>query len=156
MSATTTARVQIKAVTMPAGKYWVGDPCYGVPDDLWMTWLKAADYENRDVLIADLDGYPVLGIGTAHGDGEYEGNDGNRYPVDAGLIGCVPAEIVDADPILTAPFGMQLVEFTEPFDCESDDGLISIGHIDIDTDPDEEPEWEDEPEDDIDDEDEED
>ena len=131
----TTAKARIRSVQMPAGTYWIGDPCYAVPNDRWMEWLQAADYENQDVLIADLDGRPVLGIGTAYGDGTYPGDDGNSYPVDAGLIGAVPIELVDGE-----PDGMAKVTFAAAFDCESTDGLISIGHIDIDTDPDEEPE----------------
>ena len=33
-----TARV---CVVVPAGEYWLGDPCYTVPDRLWMGWLEA-------------------------------------------------------------------------------------------------------------------
>ena len=83
-----TAKKNIESVTMPAGEYWVGDPCYSVPDARWMEWLEAADYINeRRYLLAEIDGQPVLGIGTAYGDGLFPGSDGNEYAVDAGLIG---------------------------------------------------------------------
>lgn len=127
----------ITGVKMPAGKYWVGDPCYAVPDHRWMEWLESADYMNeRRFLLAELDGMPTLGVGTAHGDGQYLGSDGKRYPVDAGLIGVTPAELVEGH-----PGGMSLVEFENDFLCEYDeDGTITIGHITIDTDPDEDDE----------------
>jgi hypothetical protein len=128
-------------ITMPAGEYWVGDPCYAVPNDRWMEWLNAADFLRQPTpryLLAELDGYPVLGIGTAYGDGCYPGSDGSAYPVDAGLLGVVPVEVADSD-----PFGMRRVVFAQPFECYYDHGTITLGHIDIDTDP-EDDDWEDE------------
>jgi hypothetical protein len=62
--------INIGSVAMPAGRYWVGDPCYAVPSERWMEWLEAADYMNAGrYLLAELDGRSVLGIGTAYGDG---------------------------------------------------------------------------------------
>lgn len=136
------AKAKIGKVTMPAGTYLVGDPCYAVPDHRWMEWLEAADYETQDVLLAELDGHPTLGIGTAHGDGTYEGDDGNEYPVDAGLIGVVPVEIADySDDKYPRGKIMRKVEFTKDFDCSYEDGTIVLGHIEIDTDPEEDEGW---------------
>lgn len=133
-------KAQIKSVTMPAGKYWVGDPCYAVPDHRWIEWLEAADYTEQNVLVAELDGRTILGIGTAYGDGTYPGSDGNEYPVDAGLIGLVPVEIADySDSKHPAGAIMQQVEFDHDFDCRSfDDGTIVLGHIEIETGTDDE------------------
>jgi hypothetical protein len=123
--------VEITGVKMPAGKYWVGDPCYSVPDDRWIEWLEAADYTSEpDILFAKVAGRPVLGIGTAYGDGEYTSNLGHSFPVDAGLIGVTPVELVKGE-----PFGSTLVEFNRPFECRYDEGTIILGHIKIDTDP---------------------
>src|SRR5687768_11930213 len=128
--------MNIESITMPAGEYWVGDPCYAIDaQEKWMEWLEAADYTNNDrscFLLADLDGRPVLGISTAYGDGEYQGSDGNSYPVDAGLIGAVPVEVADVD----APFGMVKVTFAQDFKCsyDEDGGVINIGNISIETD----------------------
>lgn len=126
-------KVVIQAVEMPAGEYWVGDPCYSVPDERWMEWLEAANFrDERRFLVADLDEHTVLGIGTAHGDGCYLGSDGHDYPVDAGLIGVTPVELVEGE-----PFGSRRVIFSEPFTCTYDDGMITLGSIHIATD------WED-------------
>ena len=133
---TAKAKANIGSVTMPAGRYWVGDPCYAVPNDRWMEWLEAADYQNEPrYLLAELDGRPVLGISTAYGDGQYWGRSGEGpFPVDAGLIGLVPVELADDNVT-----GMHLVEFDRPFECryEDDAGLIVLGHIEIETDPEE-------------------
>lgn len=127
---------QIKAVEMPAGEYWVGDPCYAVPDKNWIEWLEAADYKaQRRVLIAEVGGHSVLGVGTAHGDGEYYGKNRERsfrFPVDAGLLGVVPVALAEEEPT-----GMQRVVFDQPFECSYENGTVVLGHIEIDTDPDE-------------------
>lgn len=130
------ATLNIGSVTMPAGEYIVGDPCYAVPEARWMEWLVAADYDkpNARYLLAELDGLPVLGIGTAHGDGCFVGSDNNRYPVDAGLIGLVPvglAGVTYRDDL------SQRVTFERDFECSYDGGVISLDDIEIDTDPDE-------------------
>ncbi len=96
----------------PAGKYFIGDPCYGVPYDDWSKLLDDTgllglypedskylgnpdEYAAKEdqAAIFELDnGYYVLAAPTAYGDGSYEGSDGNYYPVDAGMIGAVSIE----------------------------------------------------------------
>lgn len=119
-------------ITMPAGEYWVGDPCYAVPTSRWDEWLSAAGcYENPmpRILVAELDGQSVLGIGTAHGDGEYLDQKGRSYPVDAGLIGVTPVSLAAKE-----PFGSHRITFDAPFRCFYDDGTIVLGAIHIETD----------------------
>ena len=131
----------IESYTIPAGEYYVGDPCYGVPDARWMEWLEAADYENVDrFLVADLDDrHTVVGVRTAYGDGEYYDQAGRAYPVDAGLIGVVPVELVEED----EPSGMHRVTFDSDFQVaySGEHGTIHIGTIDIETDPDPNPDY---------------
>lgn len=128
------ATVNIGSVIMPAGKYYVGDPCYACPDERWLEWLKAANFEDEGrYLAATLDGHALLGIGTMYGDGSYLGSDGKDYPVDAGLLGLVPVEVAD----ITGYKDMEIVEFPDDFTCTWDDsGVITLGHIEIDTNPD--------------------
>ena len=127
------AKIVIAHVLMPAGEYWVGDPCYAVPDERWMEWLEAADYENQDrYLVAELDGQPVLGINTAYGDGVFYDVVGDEYPVDAGLIGLTPVGTA-----VPEPFGSHRVRFAEPVECYFEDhrGVIVLGSIRVETDP---------------------
>jgi hypothetical protein len=141
------AMINIGSVTLPAGEYWVGDPCYAIPDDRWMEWLEAADYRREPsprYLVADLDGHSCVGVGTAYGDGVFHGSDGNNYPVDAGLIGAVPVEVCEG-----APRGMHLMSFAGPFDLSYHDGVIKVGNVAINTDPDDD--WDEEDDEDPDD-----
>ena len=147
---TTKATVNIGSVTMPPGTYYVGDPCYAVPDARWEEWLEAADYRNQQqYLIAEIDGHPVLGINTAFGDGTYFDELGREYPVDAGLIGVTPAAFTDAHPSPTVTTvstgvkengiwleGLHRITFDVPFECryDKDTGDIWIGLIRIETD----------------------
>jgi len=125
----------MREIRMPAGRYYLGDPCYSVPKDRWMEWLEAADYENnREVLIAELDGHKILGLNTHHGDGVYEDQDGNIYGVDSGLIGLVPVEIAENRYGGRDGCG-RIVEFSEMFKCHrSETGVLKFGHIVINTD----------------------
>jgi len=119
-------------VKMPAGTYMVGDPCYSVPNARWMEWLESADYKNNYILMAELDGQMVLGFSTAYGDGEYCDQEGNKYPVDAGMIGLVPVDLIEGGP--DADLGC-VVTFTDDFLCtRSDAGLLEFGDIIINTD----------------------
>lgn len=120
----------ITKATLPAGEYVVGDPCYAIPEHRWAEWLEAADYTNqRHILVAELDGVPAVGVGTAFGDGFYHDQDGRAYPVDAGLIGLVPTSLAVGDHSV-------VVTFDKPVECWYDDGTIHLGDIVIETDED--------------------
>lgn len=131
----TKAHKIVTAVVMPAGEYWVGDPCYSVPNDRWMEYLDDAGRDDHPhgeplrFLLGYLDDKPVLGVGTAYGDGEYADEMGRRYPVDAGLIGLTPVDLAEDD----SPFGSHLIKFDHDFTCSYSDGTITLGDINIDT-----------------------
>ena len=83
-------------ITVPAGTYWLGDPCYAVPDADWMPLLNSCDFFNHPK--GTVRGHHVYASGTRWGDGQYRGTDGHSYPVDAGLIGLVPEALVTEAP----------------------------------------------------------
>jgi hypothetical protein len=116
--------------TLPAGTYWVGDPCYAFSDhDLWMRLLESADFrDNPRILNAKADGHLFVASGTAFGDGVFTDDEGNEYPVDAGLIGVTPAREGE-----DVPFGTTVREFTQPFTVSYDRGMIEIGPLSIET-----------------------
>lgn len=75
--------------TFPAGKYYIGDPCYVLGDEIY------------DTVVGDggegffTNGTHTIGFfSTAYGDGCYRGTNGETYGVDAGIIGIVPAELM--------------------------------------------------------------
>lgn len=142
-----------ESATVPAGTYRIGDPCYSVPQDRWLEWLEAAGNEKgRRCLLAEIDGRPVLGIGTQYGDGEYFDQHGRAYGVDAGLIGLVPVDLPGIDRDRTdeaaARSGLyHVVELAEPALCwyDEDDGTIVLGEVRIHTgdEPEDEDDWDD-------------
>lgn len=117
-------------VKVPAGKYWLGDPCYSVPNDLWMPLLNSCEIFEKPIGTVTKDGqkYQVLAFGTAYGDGCYRDQFNNSFPVDAGLIGLTPAGLTDGH-----PFGSTLVEFAEDTECFCYEGILQFGPHTINT-----------------------
>ena len=85
-------------VTLDAGDYWLGDPCYVIRDEDWMPWLEATGYQTETNLVGNIPGtdHSAVGFQTAFGDGIYpytvNGKEVFELGVDAGLIGFVPVE----------------------------------------------------------------
>lgn len=82
----------ITEANFPAGDYYIGDLCYVLSDELYHgVWGDNFGYDP---------GYITNGTisfameSTAYGDGEYEDDEGNKYPVDAGIIGIAPVSIL--------------------------------------------------------------
>lgn len=121
----------VTKVSVPAGKYWLTDPCYLVPEELWMPLLNSCSFfEDPIGTVTDEDGkqHHVLAFGTAYGDGEYLDQFGHSFPVDAGLIGLVPVSLAgENNP------GYLLVEFTEETICTCNGGDMRFGKYRIDT-----------------------
>lgn len=119
---------------LEAGEYYIGDPCYVIADEEWDDFLDV--FISKDSGFFEYKGHRFFVSSTAYGDGSYEDNFNNTYPVDAGLIGAIPMELV-------AQYKERdgtLYTFSEPFVCIAcdmeDEGSISIGHIIIKTDED--------------------
>lgn len=133
-------------MTMPAGKYWVGDLCY-VLHEAWdeccdLFFLNRKDGGCNEGEFQLKDGRRFVSINTAYGDGSYYDQFGQRYTVDAGLIGCILLNDIDLGTSDNYFNGGNIIDFPSDFDCTYDHGLINIGHIRIETDP----EYEDEEE----------
>lgn len=130
-------------MTMPAGKYYVGDLCYVMHGE----WSEFCDItiSGHTVLEGEFtlkDGRRFAAYSTAHGDGTYFDAQGREYGVDAGLIGCIllsDIDISNQDNFIDAG---QIVEFDQPFETSGgrEEGVIRFGSVCIDTD------WEDDEE----------
>jgi hypothetical protein len=121
-------------VMVPAGTYYLADPCYIVRDGHWLPWLDAAHYQlDNDELGGIMyahtgDGFPVFGFITGDGDGAWTGSNGAQYTADAGLIGLVPVEYAPDN-----PYGYQRVTFERPTTCRNRGGCMSFGPVRINT-----------------------
>lgn len=122
----------VKSVDVPAGKYWLGDPCYVIKSEMWMDWLESCNYLNERHLVGETpDGHFAIGFNTASGDGLYNDQFGFAYGVDAGLIGLVAYE---HNPKAAGHFS-NLVEFSETVQAKvDDDGNMQFGKYIIITD----------------------
>ena len=126
--------------TLPAGIYYVGDPCYTIHDDAaWDEFLKllyAAETLHGDGLspvIFEYRGRPCFVSSTNTGDGCYSDQYGEMYPVNAGMLAAIPIEVLDEYS------GLKVRAFDQPFQVGGDKGrwikskLIKIGDIRIRT-----------------------
>ena len=116
----------MKSVTIKAGKYYLGDPCYSFEDG-WDKVLNETDFFDNPM--AEINGHQVLGFRTAYGDGEFRSNTGRTFCVDAGMIGLVAVELAEVE----NPFSTIVIEFHEPTLCTNKAGLMKFGLIKIDT-----------------------
>jgi hypothetical protein len=74
-------------------------------------------------------------FGTQWGDGTYEDQEGNSYPVDSGTIGCIlVSDITHTDDENDTNLGT-VHTFTDPFRVRALKGILFFGDVTIDTDP---------------------
>ena len=106
-------QAQTATFVVDPGTYFLGDPCYAVPDDRWMDLLNTCEIFDNPV--GTLDGHDVLGFRTEYGDGTYFDGQGGRYSVDAGLIGLTPMDI--ADPRYDLSELGRIVTYLAPVEC---------------------------------------
>lgn len=133
-------------MTMPAGKYYVGDLCYVLHDE----WDEVCEImfntpDPHGVLDGEFtlkDGRRFAVYSTMYGDGVYYDNYGREYGVDAGCIGCILVDDIDQDNDENDIALGNVVEFTNDFETSggrltSKDwkGIIRFGLVEVDTNP---------------------
>ena len=123
-------------MTMPAGRYYIGDLCYVMHpewDEFCALTIKGHQCLEGEFTLAD--GRRFASLSTAYGDGTYRSNIGTSHSVDAGLIGCIRVEDIN-DTTYDAERMQELgaiVEFDQPFEVSQDQGLLCFGHVQIET-----------------------
>lgn len=124
--------------TFPAGRYYIGDPCYAINDKGWEELLKNTGYfegtphDRQDPKEVNnwsygaffYNGRKCFTWGTSYGDGYFLDNKGNGYGVDAGLIGIVPKEAVDKG---QDTHGGHFFTYENPFEVWAEDGTFHFG-----------------------------
>jgi len=124
-------------MTMPAGRYYIGDLCY-VMHDAWgevCDLFFPANYPPKGVEgeFTLADGRRFASFATAYGDGEYRSSINTSHSVDSGSIGCIRVEdIRDRQYDNIEELGA-IVEFAEPFEVFADTGMLVFGHVKIET-----------------------
>ena len=126
-------------MTMPAGKYYVGDLCYVMHPE----WDEFCDLTIRgerclEGEFALADGRRFATLSKAYGDGTYRSNINTFHSVDSGSIGCIRVEDIRDNTYSDIERLGAIVEFTEPFEVSTDYGLLKFGHVLIETAGDEE------------------
>lgn len=123
-------------------KYYIGDLCYILPQDLYDKIVCSFNYDNGEW--TTVSGVRFAFASTAFGDGEYCGSDGFHYPVDAGILGIVKIEGFEPKDIKNPHDGTlgRIVEFESEPAVEMHGGVFRIGNIVIDTTNDEEEDYE--------------
>lgn len=126
-------------MTMPAGRYYIGDLCYVMHD----VWDECCDL----MFVSDEQGFPqevkgemalkdgrrFASFGTTWGDGEYTSNIGTSHSVDSGSIGCIRVEDIRDNTYEDIESLGAIVEFDQPFEVSEDRGLLVFGHVKIET-----------------------
>ena len=125
--------------TLPAGTYWIGDPCYLVADEDWDELLRTTGFfglpdhssTNWDDGLFEYKGGTCFAWGTSYGDGLFSLLDDQRQEVaelgvDAGLLGILPDTGV-------VPTLMYKVTFDEDFEVWERNGLFYFGGYTVDT-----------------------
>lgn len=133
----------------PRGNYYIGDPCYVIPDenDAWDELIdntgffglhtkdsKGDDIVNWDDGVFLYKGCKCFASGTAYGDGLYSSNIKTSFPVDAGLIGIIPLDIIISDKKVNDSIKLGAVRyFDNEFEVSEKDGIFYFGNIRINT-----------------------
>ena len=80
--------------TLPAGVYYVGDPCFIMKEEMYEVIACQTDY--MDGLYSH-DKYRILLGRTQRENGTYTGSDAFDYSVDSGMIGIISISLADGD-----------------------------------------------------------
>lgn len=151
-------------LNLPAGTYYVGDPCYVIKDEEWMQALDETNYFNvfaspeavlkaeynpkhlmNGVFLYHVEGddppFHLAASITKYGDGEYpckeSGSEIGTCGVDAGLIAVIPVAMIEK-------YGQEsglalgvIHQFNTSFGIRYSDGTISFGDVSVYTNDDE-------------------
>lgn len=78
---------------LPAGEYYIGDPCYVIDDALWGEFCNLS-FTVGEQGVFEFRGHKCFISSTNYGDGTYYDQMTRAYPVDAGIIGAIPWTLV--------------------------------------------------------------
>jgi len=112
------------------GKYYFGDVCYVMDDDVYhKEWGKEDDPNWHEVGYQDGVHETSKGTfvvaGTAYGDGVYRGTDGRDYGVDAGVLGIVPESLWKVGEAEAGGMG-KVIDVRTKLEFEEQNGVFQV------------------------------
>lgn len=120
---------------VPAGIYWIGDPCYMIKGKDWD--LLVNNDKNNGSIGGIIDGHIIVALTTVLGDGEYSDSRGFKYKVDSGYIGIIPIDylhMVSDDSQSFMRKDGRVIEFARTTDVYvTDRGIMHFGKAVIET-----------------------
>ena len=124
-------------MTMPAGRYYIGDLCYVMHPE-WnecceLFFAPGAPGRGVEGEFTLQDGRRFANFGTAYGDGTYSSNMSTAHSVDSGSIGCIRVEDIRDNEYGNIESLGAIVEFKESFEVSARAGILTFGHVEIDT-----------------------
>lgn len=124
---------------LPAGKYYIGDLCYVMHeewDEVCGLFFKGrTDHGCNQGEFMLKDGRRFACYNTRWGDGTYFDQDRNRYPVDAGCIGCILVSDISPGDHNDVKSGT-VHDMVRDFNTSTEDGVLTFDHVVINTDND--------------------
>lgn len=125
--------VEINA-TYPAGKYYIGDICYALDDDVYHTqWGQKYNFTVGTHVMSSNGVQDAITMNyTAYGDGMYVDDISKLgFNVDSGTIGIVPYNMCCPKNIKDGKInGGHFIESTSPIEFKSLSGIFVIGYND--------------------------
>jgi hypothetical protein len=122
---------------LPAGKYYVGDLCYVMHeewDEVCGLFFKGrTDHGCNQGEFMLKDGRRFACYNTRWGDGSYFDEARNRYPVDAGCIGCILVSDISPSDNNDVKNGA-VHDMERDFNSSTEEGVLTFGHVVINTD----------------------
>ena len=132
MTIKTTAR-------LPAGQYFIGDPCYVLSTgdhDGWIRFLMDNKLINEGPPHqgeCDYEGHACFVGGTSYGDGTYLLSTSHELSVDSGLLSAVPMAANDEPNLRHLAQLGAIITFHKGFDCSVEDGVFWFGDHSVNT-----------------------
>lgn len=108
-----------KKVTLPPGKYYIGDLCYALKEEIYDKVYGGQGYEDG-LYTSTLGSFMMHGTG---GDGCFKGSDGYDYPVDAAHIGIASLACCNPEDKI---YGGKVFTFTSPVECKFNDTAFTF------------------------------
>lgn len=114
----------------PAGKYYIGDPCYVLEESIYDKLIENFDFDKSYTI--EINGHTMFMHCTSYGDGTYNDGTARSYSVDSGLISIMPVKFISMEKFNETD-NVHIVEFEKEFYVSFDDGTFKFGHVEIPT-----------------------